>query len=145
MSDPLLTITSQEDAVELQLTREHVRMKLSEKVMEEFRSEVRSDPDVQAPGLIGSFVRAVTGAAEKLMSSSITYPIADIESVAYRDGALVFTYRKRHVTTFGDIQVRLDGISARGGAKTSALTTFAPADAENFVQQFAKVKEQSAH
>lgn len=143
MSEPLLTIASQDGAVELQLTREQVRMKLSESVLEEYRSEVRSDPDVQASGLIGSFVRAVTGAVEKLISSSITYAIADIDSVAYRDGALVFTYRKRHMPTFDVVQISQDGDVNGSGARRSALAAFTPADAQEFVQRFTSVKEQA--
>lgn len=138
MSEPVLTITSQEDAVELVLTSEGVHMKLSDAVLHEFRSDVQTDPDVQAPGLVGRFARMVTGAAEKLISSTIEYPLADIESVADHDGTLVFTYRKRRAFSFENVTITLNG------ARVPALAAFSPADAQTFAQQFAAVKAQNA-
>lgn len=136
MSEPLLTITSRENAVQLSLTNEQVRMTLSESVTREFHDDVRSDPDVQAPGLAGRFARFITGAVEKLLSSAIEYAVADIESVTMRDGALVFTYVKRHRPSFEDITIVLDG------ATVPALATFAPADAQAFAERFAALKGQ---
>lgn len=138
MSDPLLTITSREDAVELILTQDTVRMKLSEAILEQFRKEVSDDPDVQAPGLIGKFVRAVTGAAGKLLSTSIEYPIYDIASVEDRAGTLVFTYLRRQHPSFEDISMSFDDKK-----RVSALAAFAPADAAAFAERFATLKAQS--
>ena len=137
MSEPVLTITSQEDAVELILTHEQVLMKLSDAVLHEFRSDAQADPDVQAPGLAGRFARMVTGAVEKMISSTIEYPLADIESVADRDGTLVFTYRKRRAFSFETVTIVLNGVNV------PALAAFSPADAQNFAQQFAAVKAQT--
>jgi hypothetical protein len=134
MSEPILTITSQEDAVELLLTQDSVRMKLSEHVLQEFRREVEADPDAQAPGWVGSFVRAVTGAAGKLLSSYIEYALYDIESLVERDGTLVFTYRKRHRPSFEDISIVLHG------KRLTALEAFTPSDAATFAAQFAALK-----
>ncbi len=137
MSEPMLTITSRENAVQLSLTSEQVRMTLSEAVMREFHDEVRADPDVKAPGLTGRFARFVTGAVEKLISSSIQYAVADIESVEVRDGALVFTYVKRHRPSFEDITIVMDGVN------TPVLAAFAPSDAQAFAERFAALKGQS--
>ena len=135
MSDPILTITSREDAVELILTQDTVRMKLSEKILEEFRREVANDPDAQAPGLLGSFVRAITGAAGKFLSTTIDYPIYDIASVEDRAGTLVFTYLRKQRPSFEDITMILDDKQ-----KVNALASFAPADAAAFAERFAQVK-----
>ena len=136
MSEPILTITSREDAVQLILTQESVRMRLSERVLEEYRREVGSDPDVRAPGLAGRFARAVTGAVGKLLGTYIEYALYDIESVTTRDGALIFTYHKRHRPSFEDITV------VEGGTTTSALAIFTPNDAARFAEQFALLKGQ---
>lgn len=137
MTEAVLTITSQEDAVELILTQSSVRMKLSESVLRQYRDEVAADPDVQSPGLVGRFARAVTGAVGALLSSYIEYPYYEIEALDYRDGALIFTYRKRHRPSFEDITFDLKG------KRISALAAFAPADAATFVQRFHALKSQS--
>lgn len=136
MDESLLTITSQEDAVELILTHEQVIMKLSEKIVQEAHDEIHADPDVQAPGLAGNILRLITGAAEKMLGTTIAYSLDDIEAVNYRDGALVFTYRKKRRLNFDDISIGKDG------AFSPALAAFAPTDAQNFVQRFAEVKAQ---
>lgn len=137
MSEPILKIISQEDAVELTLTRESVRMRLSDSVLQQFRREVDADPDVQSPGLAGRFARAVTGAVGKLLTSYIEYAVYDIESVVERNGTLVFTYHKRHVPSFEDINLGINGRTV------SALAAFAPADASQFAEQFAALKAQA--
>ena len=137
MSEPVLTITSQEDAVELLLTQDSVRMQLSERVLEEFRREVESDPDVQAPGLAGRFVRAITGAAGKLLKTNIEYPLYDLESVAVRNGALVFTYLRRQRPDFEDVNIVVKG------TRIPALAAFAPADMAAFVERFTALKAQT--
>lgn len=137
MSEPILTITSREDAVELILTQDTVTMKLSEAVLEQFRKEVADDPDVQAPGLLGKFVRAVTGFAGKMLNTTIAYPIYDIASVEDRAGTLVFTYLRRQRPSFEDINFMFDDKQ-----KVSSLAAFAPADAAAFAARFAALKEQ---
>lgn len=145
MTAPVLTITSREDAVELVLTNEHVRMKLSDAVMREFHRDVQADPDVQAPGLAGRFARMVVGAVGTLISSYIQYDLDDIESLTYQDGTLVFTYHRRHRPSFEDVKFSSDS-DKTSGAKSAlipALAAFSPADAQAFVQQFAAVKAQT--
>lgn len=132
MNDPILTITSRDNAVELTLTGDTVRMNLSEAVLRQAHDEMAADPDVRAPGLAGKFARAITGAVNKLISSTIEYPLYDIASVEDRAGTLVFTYLRRQRPSFEDIRIGEDG---RG-----ALASFAPADAARFAAQFAALK-----
>jgi hypothetical protein len=146
-SAPILTITSQEDAVELILTRSAVVMRISDKIVNQVHEEIHNDPDVQRQsGLIGRFARFVANTAEKMISGSIEYDIDDIESVAYTNGTLVFTYVKRHRLSFEDITVGDDGPDAPGGKRgknASVLSLFTPTDAQAFVARFAQVKAQS--
>ncbi|HUY76201.1 MAG TPA: hypothetical protein VMV29_05495 [Ktedonobacterales bacterium] len=148
---PVLTITTQEDAVELVLTQSAVVMRLSDQLVNQVHEEIHSDPDVQRlGGLMGRFVRFVTSSAEKMISGSIEYDIDDIKSVAYTDGALVFTYVKKHGLSFEDLTVGDQDhdiiVGKREGKhdkNASVLSLFAPEDAQAFVARFAQVKARS--
>ncbi len=134
MAEPLLTITSTSDGVELVLTDTSVSMKLSDMILQqaqrELQQDVQNDRDVQKGGLAARFAHFVTTAVEGLLQRTIEYPIRDIATVAYQDGGLVFTYDKKHVLSFETVII--DG--------TPALKAFAEADARAFVQRFAEVK-----
>jgi hypothetical protein len=137
MSEALLTITSREEAVELTLTRTSVSMRLAKATLDEVRDELHAEPDREAPGLTGRFVRFVTDSVEKLVSKQIEYPLDDLSAIEYRDGRLVVTYRKRHLPTFDAVHVTVDG-------KTMpALAAFREDDARAFAQRFAEVKAAS--
>ncbi len=134
MAEPLLTITSINDGVELVLTDTSVSMKLSDTILQqaqhEMQQDLQNDRDVQKGGLVARFAHFVTSAVEGLLHHTIEYSIHDIASVAYQDGGLVFTYSKKHALSFETVNI--DG--------TSALKSFAEADARAFVQRFADVK-----
>lgn len=134
MTEPLLTITSTNDGVELVLTDTSVSMKLSDTILQqaqrEMQQNLQNDRDVQKGGLAARFARFVTTAVEGLLHHTIEYSIRDITSVAYQDGGLVFTYSKKQVLSFETVNI--------GG--TPALKSFAEADARAFAQRFAEVK-----
>ncbi|HEY7975338.1 MAG TPA: hypothetical protein VID72_08355 [Ktedonobacterales bacterium] len=132
MATPIMTITSAENAVAMTLTDAAITMKLSDAVLAEVHRDIEADKDMSAPGWAGNLARFVTGSVEKLLRSSIEYPLGDIASIDYRDGTLVFTYHKQHLMTFDDVS-----ISAHGTRK-KALACFSPDDARAF---FAKVCE----
>lgn len=134
MSQPILTIVSENNAVELMLTDASVTMKLSESLLEEVRGEMQSEPELQQSGLAGKFVRFVTSSVDKLISRTIEYPLADIASVDYVDGTLVFTYNKKHKLSFETITV------GHGHGKETVLHTFKEDDARAFVERFREVK-----
>ena len=134
MSEPILTIKSEQDAVELVLTDTDVSMKLSESVLKEAQSEMKQDldddPDVKKGGLAERFGHFIAHAVDTLLHQTIEYPIADIQSVEYRDGGLVFTYHKKHGLSFETVKVD----------STPALKAFSEADARAFVEKFDQVK-----
>ena len=132
MGEPVLAITSAENAVTLTLTNETITMRLSDHVLAEAHREIEEDKDVSAPGWAGNLARFVTGSVEKLLRTSIEYPLADIAAIDYRDGTLVFTYRKMRMLTFEDVNITVNGV------RKQALSCFAPDDARAF---FAKVCE----
>lgn len=134
MSQPILTIVSENNAVELVLTDASVAMKLSESLLEEIRGEMRREPELQQESFAGKFARFVTSSVDKLVSRTIEYPLADIASVEYVDGKLVFAYNKKHMLTFEKITF------GAGGEQVSALQAFKEADARAFVAKFREVK-----
>ncbi len=134
MSEALLTIPSAENAVELTLPQTSVSMRLAQATLDEVRDELHAEPDRDAPGLTGRFVRFVTHSVEKLVSKQIEYTLNDISAIEYRDGRLIVTYRKRHLPTFDAVHVTVDG-------KTMpALAAFTEDDARAFAQRIAEVK-----
>jgi hypothetical protein len=134
MGEPILTIKSEQNAVELVLTDTEVSMKLSESVLKEAQSEMKqdlqNDSDVQKGGLAGRFGHFIAHAVDTLLHQTIEYPIADIESVEYRDGGLVFTYRHKHTLSFETVRVD----------DKSALKSFSESDARAFVEKFNQIK-----
>jgi hypothetical protein len=134
MAEPLLTITSINDGVELMLTDTAVSMKLSDTILQqaqrEMQQDLQNDRDVQKGSLAARFARVVTTAVDGLLHHTIEYSIHDIASVAYQDGGLVFTYGKKHALSFETVNI--DG--------KPALKSFAEADARAFAQRFADVK-----
>ena len=132
MTAPVLTITSAEHAVTLTLTDEAISMKLSDHILDEVHREIADDTDVAAPGWAGNLARFVTGSVEKMLRSSIEYPLSDIASVDYQNGAIVFTYRKMRIMTFEDVNIIVNG------KREQALASFSPENAQAFV---AKTRE----
>jgi len=134
MAEPLLTITSINDGVELMLTDTAVSMKLSDTILQqaqhEMQQDLQNDRDVQKGSLAARFAHFVTTAVDGLLHHTIEYSIHDIASVAYQDGGLVFTYGKKHALSFETVNI--DG--------KPALKSFAEADARAFAQRFADVK-----
>lgn len=134
MSQPILTIVSENNAVELVLTDASVSMKLSESLLEEIRGEMRSEPELQQESFAGKFARFVTSSVDKMVSHTIEYPLADIASVEYVDGKLVFTYNKKHLLSFEKVNFGADG------KQVSALQSFKEDDARTFVAEFREAK-----
>jgi hypothetical protein len=124
------TIKSENNAVELTLSDAAVTMKLSESLLQEAEGEMQRDPDVQKGGLAGRFAQFVTHAVDSMLHHTIEYSLADIKSVDYRDGGLVFVYNKKH--TFSFEVVKIDN--------KPALQSFTEADARDFAERFTQVK-----
>jgi hypothetical protein len=134
----LLTIKSDSDAVELTLSDAAVTMKLSESLLQEVQNEMQqdaqSDPDVKKGGLAARFTQFVTHAVDSMLHQTITYALADIKSVAYQDGGLVFAYNNKHALSFEVVKV----------GNKPALQSFTEADARAFVERFTQAKAGNA-
>lgn len=127
MADSIMTIATTGNEVTLTLTNTAITMRLSEATLAEARKEIKDDPDVAAPGWVGAFARFVTGSVEKLIQSSIEYPLADITALSDDNGTIICTTRSHRVMTFADVMIGIPG------KQRQALSAFAPADAQAFV------------
>jgi hypothetical protein len=124
------TIKSDNNAVELTLSDAAVTMKLSESLLQEVQGEIQRDPDVQKGGLAGRFAQFVTHAVDSMLHKTIEYSLADIKSVEYQDGGLVFAYNKKHTFSFEVVKI----------GNKAALQSFTEADARAFAERFSQVK-----
>ncbi len=130
-TEPLVSITSENGLFELVLTRAKVSLQITPALREKMEQDwQRAKADLQKAGLLTRAVSHVIGGLGKKMLDKIEYPLADIETVKYTDGALVFTYRKRRIRSFESFTVNQEG------QEIAALQTFRPADAREFVRQF---------
>ena len=132
MADAIMTIHTTGGEVALSLSSVAITMRLSEATLAQAHQEIQDDPDVSAGGWAGNLARFVTGSVEKLLRSSIEYPLADIASIADDNGAITFSYRSQRILTFEDVMIGVPG------KRTQALASFPPADAQAFV---AKARE----
>lgn len=127
MADAIMTIHTTGDEVALSLSNVAITMRLSEATLAQAHQEIMDDPDVSGGGWAGNLARFVTGSVEKLLRSSIEYPLADIASIADDNGTITFTYRSQRILTFEDVMIGVPG------KRTQALASFAPSDARTFV------------
>lgn len=120
-----LTIETEGGAVGLTLTRAHVTMDATDALKGELRDETAADPDTQRPGLAGRFARLVTGSVRELLERTISYPLADIDTVVC-DGEALFSYRRKHTPSFEAVREN----------DRPALSNFSEGDAPAFVSAF---------
>ncbi len=106
-TEPLVNVTSENGFFKFVLTRARVSLHLT--------------PEA----------RRLVGDTAKKTPDKIEYPLSDIVSVKYANGALVFAYHKRRAVSFEDLE-----FTAEDGQKASALKSFRAADAREFIRQF---------
>ncbi len=95
-----LTIETEGGADGLTLTPAHITMHAADALKQELRDETATDPDTQSPGFAGRFARFVTRSVRGLLERTLSYPLADIETVVYDGETLVFSYRRKHTLSF---------------------------------------------
>ena len=127
MADAIMTIETVGNEVSLSLSNVAITMRLSEATLAQAHQEIADDPDTSAPGWAGQLARFVTGSVEKLLRSSIEYPLADITAITDESGTITFHYRSQRILTFEDVMIGVPG------KRKQALAAFNPADAQAFV------------
>jgi hypothetical protein len=133
MADAIMTIATTGHEVTLTLTTVAITMRLSEETLAEVRRERAELENDDAPGWAKALARFALGSAEKMLNSSIEYPLADITSIADDNGTVVFTYRSQRILAFEDVMIGTQG------HRKQALESFSPADAQSFVTKAREV------
>jgi predicted small lipoprotein YifL len=119
-----IVIYTTKHAVDLTLAHDTVSMGLSDSVLAKARTDMDRDTDEDTSELaqrIGGMIKRGVASALK---TRVTYPISDIESARYEDGAIRFAYRNKHRFSFENVHT---------DNNRDVLSAFAPADAQRFV------------
>lgn len=114
-------IHTTDNAVTLALANDTVSMGLSDSTLNKARADMAKD--TAGKGMGGALSKLIQKTVASALHSRIAYPVQDIESAKYENGAIVFTYRVKRQVTF-------DNVSSD---HHKALQSFAPADAQRFV------------
>lgn len=114
-------IHTTDNAVTLALANDTVSMGLSDSTLNKARQDMAKDTGEKGMG--GALSKLIQKTVSSALRSRIAYPVQDIESAKYENGAIVFTYRVKRQVTF-------DNVSSD---HHKALQSFAPADARRFV------------
>ena len=122
MDDPdAVVIHTTDNAVTLALANDTVSMGLSDSTLNKARQDMAKD--TADKGMGGALSKLIQKTVNSALHSRIAYPVQDLESAKYENGAIVFTYRVKRKVTF-------DNVSSD---HHKALQSFAPADAQRFV------------
>lgn len=122
MDDPdAVVIHTTDNAVTLALANDTVSMGLSDSTLNKARADMARD--TADKGMGGALSKLIQKTVNSALHSRIAYPVQDLESAKYENGAIVFTYRVKRKVTF-------DNVSSD---HHKALQSFAPADAQRFV------------
>jgi hypothetical protein len=117
-----VVIHTKDNQITLSLAHDTVSMGLSDSVLAAAREDMAKDTTEH--GLAGAFSGFIKKTVSSALRSRVTYPVQDIESAKYENGRIVFTYRQAREMKFEDV----------GKDNDKALASFAPADAQRFVQ-----------
>jgi len=123
VSGDSIVIRTTDGAMNLGLVHDTVFMGLTDSVLTLARNDMARDTEETKNVLAGTIERFVKSRVSSALQTRLKYPLADIDSATYRDGAIKFAYRDRRTMAFED--VKQDG--------RRALNSFSPEDAQHFV------------
>ncbi|MEO6778510.1 MAG: hypothetical protein ABI194_03580 [Gemmatimonadaceae bacterium] len=122
VSGDSIVIRSKDGTMDLGLVHDTVFMGLSDSVLALARADMARDTEETSKfaATVERFVKRKVGAA---LETRLRYPLSDLDSATYKDGAIRFAYRNRRSMAFEDV--------AQNGHKSTQ--SFLPADAQRFV------------
>jgi hypothetical protein len=118
-----LVIRTTDGTMSLGLMNDTVFMGLTDSVLAVARADMARDTEETRNALAGTIERFVKGKVSSALQTRLKYPLAELDSATYSDGAIKFAYRERRHMAFEDV--------SQNGHK--ALQSFSPADAQRFV------------
>lgn len=118
-------IHTTDNSVTLALANDTVSMGLSDSALTVARKDMAKDiaKDTAGRGMGGALSKFIQKTVSSALRTRIAYPVQDLESAKYENGAIVFTYRVKRKATFDNVSTD----------HHKALQSFAPADAQRFV------------
>lgn len=123
ISGDSLVIRTTDGAIDLGLVHDTVFMGLTDSVLVVARHDMARDTEETKSAFAGTIERFVKKSVSSALQMRVKYPIRDIDSVTYENGAIKFAYRDRRRISFEEV--------SQNGHK--ALESFSPADAQRFV------------
>ncbi|HEX2203618.1 MAG TPA: hypothetical protein VHG91_09985 [Longimicrobium sp.] len=131
LADADFAITTTNQKASLMLVDGMVAMQLTDRTLREITRDMDRDAreDADDGFLARTIANAVRNSVGSMLRRSFQYPVADIESVEYRRGRLVFTTEDGD-EIFRNVEVDDDEL----------METFSPADAQAFVREFRALK-----
>ena len=123
MSGDSIVIRTKDGAMQLGLVNDTVFMGLTDSVLAVARKDMASDTEETKSAIAGAIERFVKKRVSSALHTRLQYPLADIDSAHYSDGGIKFAYRDRRKMAFEDVKQK----------NQSALNSFTPEDAQNFV------------
>ncbi|MGI8508769.1 MAG: hypothetical protein ACR2MQ_05545 [Gemmatimonadaceae bacterium] len=118
---PIVIHTTGNEMV-LGLARDTVYMGLSDSLLAKTRADMTKDRS-DTGGMGGAFADMIKKTVGNALGKRVAYPIADIQSVRYDNGAIKFDYRNKHAISFENVHTE----------NKQVLAAFAPDDARRFV------------
>lgn len=118
-----LVIRTTDGTINLGLVRDTVFMGLTDSVLVAARTDMARDTEETKSAFAGTIERFVKKRVASALQTRLQYPLADLDSATYQDGAIKFAYRNRRHMGF-------ENVSPHG---RSALQSFSPTDARQFV------------
>lgn len=118
-----ISIRTTDGAMKLGVANDTVYMGLTDSVLAAARADMERDTEETGNAFgakLESFVKKSVSAA---LRSRLKYPLSDLDSAKYTDGAIRFFYRNRRKIKFEDVSQN----------NHKALQSFAPDDAQRFV------------
>lgn len=118
-----MVIRTTDGTMDLGLARDTVFMGLTDSVLTVARNDMARDTEETTSAIGRTIERFMKKSVGKALQMKLKYPLADIDTVAYRNGSIMFKYRNRRRMAFENV--------SQSGHK--ALNSFDSTDSQQFV------------
>ena len=122
-SSDTVAIRTTDGAIQLGLARDTVYMGLTDSVLTLARNDMARDTEETKNVIAGTIEKFVKKSVSSALQTRLKYPLTDLDSATYSNGAIKFAYRDKRRMAFEDV--------SQNGHK--ALQSFTPEDAQRFV------------
>ncbi|MEO8945644.1 MAG: hypothetical protein ABI338_04030 [Gemmatimonadaceae bacterium] len=118
-----MVIRTTDGTMNLGLARDTVFMGLTDSVLTAARTDMARDTEETSSAIGRTIEKLVKKSVGNALQMKLRYPLADIDTVRYRDAAIEFKYRNKRRMSFENV--------SQSGHK--ALDSFDPGEAQRFV------------